>query len=94
MPDRFAFSAMESGPNFVLCRMVVGASEITLQPELGTFATWTEGYCRARALNRALGLSDWDARQIIVDVILGPTSVAGSNLASPVDESCPLVFKN
>lgn len=84
MAGSSAFAAIPSGQRAVLGLAIEGLPGLVVDPQLGTFPTWTEANAFARRLNQALGLSACESRQIVIDAILGADALR--NPPDPTDD--------
>ena len=65
-----AFTAEGRAPSAVVCLAFEGRPDFLVRDEFGTFETWTEANAVAAELNRALGISCAEARQIVTSAAL------------------------
>jgi hypothetical protein len=73
---RAAFTAEGCAPSAVVCLVFEDDPCLVENPEFGTFETWTKANAFATELNRSLGISQFEARRIVISSILARQALA------------------
>lgn len=70
MAAQLAFTAEFVGNQVVIAKAIVGLPGLAVDPQFGSFPTWTQANECARRLNEGLGLSQSQVREIVTEVTL------------------------